>query len=200
MDTPKFTFERVVRDCPHNDSCTDARQIIYDFDVIIAGERRAVLRRNVHGRGYDVVDAELEAIYVRPVPPNTNAYYHQAKVEKQADFVSAIDGLLLSNRIPTVEDTKARLIGWGRALLETRDAKFQENLTHAVKEHARSFYDLAMLVADGVDCRRGANTLLDKVQARHKEFNDHQDEFYPPNKWEAAAIAAFTASLKGGES
>lgn len=194
---PQYTLQRVVRDCPANDRGTNPA--IYDFEILINGEHRATLRKNSFSRGYEMMGLDDDHLFPAPVPENENEYYHRAKAEKQADFVPLIDAMIMADRFPTIEDFRARELGWGRALLETRDCVTAKNLGHAVQEYARSFYDLAMLVAAGADMVPGAKKLLAKVQARQAQMEKNQDEMYQPSKWEAVAIAAFTASLKTGD-
>jgi len=108
-DVPTIKFERIERPCPHNKHLRDAmgamtpRGLIYDFNVMIGGELRAVLRRKMIGTGYDLCDPDGRGI---KDPEFTSR--HAAEVDRQSDFELFISEYLAAGRIPTLRRAARR--------------------------------------------------------------------------------------------
>lgn len=110
IEIPAVTFKRVERVCAANQSrreSGDTSDITYDYEVIIDGEHRASLRREIFGRGYRLYDADG-----RPIPePGHHAKHLGMDVEQKSHFLSVIREQL--HRIPSV---------WGMAEMRSAEA------------------------------------------------------------------------------
>lgn len=65
MPSPKIEFRRVERDSPSNKRLRAegaTRGITYDFEVIVDGEKRGELCKNVVGRGYYLADLNYQLV------------------------------------------------------------------------------------------------------------------------------------------
>lgn len=193
----KLDFQRVVRDCQANDRTIDSRSLIYDFDVIVDGERRAVWSRD-YGKGYSLRDANDEAVHIRAAREDDYNPDHslRARAEKKADFAAITEGLLASGRIPSIADCEQRKQGWGRAILERRENARAERLLQAQKEFAGELY----AAADGLLISRMARgqvlELFAKIDLRAKEMIDHDAECYARGYvYENEPVEAFTSTL-----
>lgn len=197
----KITFERIVRDCPANDQQIDARKMIFDFDVMIDGERRAVWHREYRGRGYELRDLNQEAIF--PDAEATGSYRasRSVKADKKDDFFGIIETLLAAGRIPTAAESLAREIGWGRAILEAREIEDAKMRAGCIKQRAADLYHLAVMAADGAarDAQFAAVDIIAQIDQATKDFIALTRKHQPMNKWEAEAVAKFEAALAIGE-
>lgn len=120
MSTIKFV--RVERDCPHNKNLRrdgEARGLIYDFDVMIDGEKRAEMHRAFTGKGYTVQDADG-----RPVDPPVSYYQTGRQVGSKSEFLTIVTELLDAGKIPTLSDMAAKR----EAEAEKRAARRRERL------------------------------------------------------------------------
>lgn len=135
----KIEFERYERDCPANRQRHAGREMgafIYDFKVIIDGEHRAILSREVYGKGYRLYDAAHRPI----VESAGNRYAHMGlEVEKQADFADAVRAQI--DRIPSA---------WGLSELACAEALIDIQITvearkrlrqDAINKHADAVFD-----------------------------------------------------------
>lgn len=117
---PEIKFERFERDCGHN---RESDRKINDFRVIIDGELRALLKRNVHARGYYLTDPDQRAID----RPNTKAHRSFAiTVMSQAEFKVAVLAALTEGLIPdaqTLEEIRAAEAAQRRQEAEDEDAR-----------------------------------------------------------------------------
>jgi len=140
---PTIKFVRVERDCPRNKSLRAAGDnvgIIYDFDVLIDGEKRAQMRRDIHGRGYQVYDADG-----RPVGKGR---YDGADVGSKAEFLNVASALLDAGLIPTLAQMAEKRAAEARAKAEAVAAKKEEQRQHAIRHHATALYDALKEIRD----------------------------------------------------
>lgn len=94
-----ITFKRVIRDCPHNQNLQangETKGLIYDFNVMIGGEHRAIMKRNYRGNGYNVYDPDHQSIKV--ADDHRSAY----PVRDQSQFEHVINMLWSKDRIPSL--------------------------------------------------------------------------------------------------
>lgn len=117
---PDIKFERFERDCGHN---RHSGRKINDFRVIIDGEFRALLKRNMYGRGYYLTDPDQRAID-RP-----NHKIHRSfpiNIPSQAMFKMGILAVLTEGLIPdaqTLEEIRASEVAKQRQEALEEDAR-----------------------------------------------------------------------------
>jgi hypothetical protein len=121
-------FVRVERDCPANverRADGNALGIIYDFDVMVDGERRAQMHRDYTGKGYHLQDADGRAI-----DPPLAHYQTGGVVGSQAQFKQVVPELLDAGKIPTL----ARMAEL-RAEEATEAAKKRQDRLNSAREY-----------------------------------------------------------------
>lgn len=141
MATIKFV--RVERDCDANKSARkDAAQdgttprLIYDFDVMIDGEKRAAMDRDAFGKGYYVQDADG-----RPVDPPLPHYRTGRKVDSKAEFLTIVSELLDAGKIPTLAEMAAKRDAEAQAKREKIAAQKEKMRIAAINTHAAEAYE-----------------------------------------------------------
>lgn len=202
MNLSSLDFRRVRRDCGHNtDPKTPASRIIYDFEVVLDGEVRAVWTRNYRSTGYELLDTNEEAVLTRA--PNQNEAYSQrhlyATADKKDDFVAITTELFLAQRIPTAAEALQYLEGLGRAVREAQDVKRAEMRKNVAVRKLPELLALVQAVADDrtdtkVSFFRAQRLLNDIAGEAFRRSND-EEEHYPLDRREARAVAAFKESL-----
>lgn len=108
----KIEFERIERACPYNTSLRakgDSRGILYDFNVMVDGEHRAIIRRKAYSVGYDLKDADNRPIH--DVYQNGDRSRGAMTLSSQATFRPIIIEMLNNGRIPTL----AAMADWREA-------------------------------------------------------------------------------------
>lgn len=101
----KIEFKRIERDSPANRRRReegDNRGIVYDFDVWIDGERRAILHRLIYGHGYDLMDRDhrpIQSLIGTPGPGRRTV-----TAANQATFREVVENCLKRNLIPTIAE------------------------------------------------------------------------------------------------
>lgn len=114
-------FERELRDCPYNKALQEkgARQgFIYDFAVMIDGERRGSFhRRYSYRRGYLLLDAGD-----RPVKEQDH-FYSGMQADARDQFRQIVARALLADRIPTLAQIKDRNAEEARKAAEVKAAR-----------------------------------------------------------------------------
>lgn len=133
---PEITFERFERDCGHN---RESDRKINDFRVIIDGEFRALLKRNMYGRGYYLTDPDQRAID----RPNHKAHRSFAiNIPSQALFKMGILAALTEGLIPdaqTLEEIRAAEAAKRRQEAEEKRA---EERGERLREAGPRMYDM----------------------------------------------------------
>lgn len=197
-----YSIRRVARDCPHNADPKNARSLIYDFDVVVGGEVVATWHRDYRGKGYELFDPNFDEVLTRAPTPEDYVPTRTllAKAAKKDDFVPILDGLFASGRIPTAEESRARLAGWGRALLEARDVKDAASRSFAARNRADDLLALVerFSIASRPDAsmRAEAAELVASIRRAAEESIANARELYPFRSLEVEAVAAFEASIE----
>jgi len=136
---PEIKFERYERDCDYNRSpTTHPRQKLNDFKVIIDGDERALLKRNVCSRGYYLTDLDGRAIK----RPSRRPFSGTACIEiaSQAEFERGIKLLLDEGLIPdmqTLEEVRAQEAA---AKIEKEREELERKRRHRMNEAAPQMY------------------------------------------------------------
>jgi hypothetical protein len=142
---PTIKFVRVERDCPANvnireryaDSATKPR-LIYDFDVLIDGERRAQLKREYTGRGYRLHDADGRPI----IRPGRDYHLHMGEeVANKADFEGVVAGYLEAGKIPTLAQMAELREQEAAAALAKRNKRLDDTREYHVKRNGIELYN-----------------------------------------------------------
>jgi hypothetical protein len=175
---PTIKFVRVERDCPANkDRRADGFNtgIIYDFDVMIDGEKRAEMQRQYTGKGYNVQDADG-----RPVDPPLPHYRTGREVGSKAEFLTIVSELLEAGKIPTIA-RMAELRAEAEAALDVRRAEVAAR------------YRTARIESAGVQLYEALKPLIEYMR------NNGGDEAYHDadgTGWLSRAEAAFAEAEK----
>lgn len=96
MNTLKITFPRIERLCPFNNDPKNAKSKIYDFDVVIDGQRRAVWRKTCVGRGYYLTYADdWSPVTSSELSPNRkHSWLRNVDATAQGDFLRLTEKFL----------------------------------------------------------------------------------------------------------
>lgn len=103
MTTDNITLERFERDSEANKKArqeSNQPRLTYDFKVLIEGEYRALLSKEVYGRGYRIYDPDH-----RPLRKAGDSGYPKhlgSEIGKQADFFQVVKDMLDAGLIPTI--------------------------------------------------------------------------------------------------
>lgn len=154
-------FERFERDCQYNERCRkDGGRFIYDYRVMIDGEFRAVLSRDL-GNKYELYDAEH-----RPIHLGEGNWYPKhigSKIGHKKDFQGAISVALADNKIPTLaqlaELQQAEDFADAKAAADQREAE----RVRRIRAAAVDLYDvlkLALPILEGANSRCTQDTVL----------------------------------------
>ncbi|MGY3588057.1 hypothetical protein [Bradyrhizobium sp. USDA 4350] len=167
---PTIKFVRVERDCDANRNARAAAEqvgtsprLIYDFDVMIDGEKRATMRRVVYGKGYELQDADG-----RPLAP-TQRNRVGREVDSKAEFLTIVTQLLDAGEIPTLTQLAEKREAEARERAEAIQAKKDSQRRAAIQHHAEAMYDaLKTILTD--DPVASARDVLKAVEADVKEW------------------------------
>lgn len=114
--TYKVEFQREERDCPANvEARAKGKRLIYDYAVLINGERRGRFAARPFRRGYTFEALDGEGIRVTPW-----TYTSGEEVNSKADFEPTVRKALTIGAIPTTAqvEAKKRAAAEARAALE----------------------------------------------------------------------------------
>ena len=145
--TTQIKFERFARDCGANeDRKRKGLPLYYDWRVLIDGEFRAVLVREIYGKGYELNDAAYRTIY--EASEVTWGYRRPVKIANKAGFEAAIETALRDNLIPTIAELK-----WLRAydaatVINKRIDQEAEDRAERIAKAAPQLYEVAQKVAE----------------------------------------------------
>lgn len=140
---PTIKFVRVERDCGANKTRRAGgfnTGIIYDFDVMIDGEKRAAMSRTYTGKGYTVQDADG-----RPVDPPLSHYATGRRVDSKSEFLSIVSELLDSGKIPTLAQLQEKRAADAKAKADAIIAKKAERRSAAITLYGIALYDALKL-------------------------------------------------------
>jgi hypothetical protein len=101
-------FIRIIRKCGHNEHLIRAGEtagLIYDFEVEIAGERRALFSRRSFSTGYELYDADHRPIVTGG---RTHAKHLGDECPNKASFEPMIAEYLAAGHIPTIAQMAAK--------------------------------------------------------------------------------------------
>ena len=135
----KIEFVRVERNTTWNQNLRKegkTRGIIYDFDVLIGGERRAIWKRISFGNYYELFDGDHRRLMTRGEPGRVWSI-RQIEVRSQERFAAVIESALMDDLIPTLaEMARLRLIeeAWGehKARLQAEEDRIERIRSAAV--------------------------------------------------------------------
>ena len=167
----EISFVRVMRDCPWNDevelriSKGQSAALIYDFDVIVAGEKVATWSKHACGRrGYELFDLNREIIKVPRINTRgertdleTPWLWRVVSADTKADFASEI--LKEWAYIPTPKQIEQRRLD-AQAKAEREAAEKAENVRlNRIKEAGPKLLDALKLAAKTISDLESAGDL-----------------------------------------
>lgn len=175
----KIELKQIIRDCGHNDNIIKnglpKRGLIRDFEVRIDGEFRVLLTRICNGKGYEVRDPDH-----RPIKEK-DEWRNCSEIASQGAFMHAIERLLNTDRIPTLDDIAMDRIRDAAVKDNKRFDAHLANIDFAKKKYADELYRIVKLVnaAGGpvleqslVDLASGALILIDTQIALYDKNNE----------------------------
>lgn len=104
------TYVRVERVCGHNDkikSGNSKEQLIYDYNVMIGGEWRAIFVKKVHALGYEIRDIDRNPIGKMDRHGRPESQW-DSEVKSKAEFDTKVVDFTNAGYIPTAEQLAAK--------------------------------------------------------------------------------------------
>ena len=174
MTNPTIRFERIVRDCQSNrdarvlqsdDGLRRHARLIYDFEIIVDGEKRGTFRRSSTSRDYFLRDGLGRSVR-RKVSYFTQSI--RAKSQAEFDFVARSNIDLLPNA-HLIEQIKAKREASKRERYAKEDA---ENRVAVYKEHATLLFRTMKRGVDGDP--KAANEARDLIAMIEAQIADEK--------------------------
>lgn len=142
----KIEFKRELRDCPRNTDLQKAGEkqgLLYDFAVMIDGERRGTFAKIGYGRGYDLMDADRE-----PIREKEDTWGRMGiKAESQDRFQMWIEKALAAERIPTLAEIAKRKAEKARKAAKAKAAKLAELQKRQIQSLGPRMLDVLKAIA-----------------------------------------------------
>lgn len=183
------TFVKVERaNCPHNerihayvqkpagnggpfDAAKAKRGLIYDYDVMVNGEKRGTFMRDFTGREYHLMNLAGEPWrYLNTDKEKPKQKWSYTKRTTYPQFAFTSDTMEALEQGHLITPAQAVIVARNNAVMQQREnmRKYKEACLNVISDHATQMYHLLTRISSGDvpagKCRAEATTMMDKIK------------------------------------